>query len=64
MATILDTSLSGQRVGRELVNIARVRFHPCKIVTDNGTELTSNAILKCQEDRKVAWHYIEPGKPM
>ena len=29
-----------------------------------GTELTSNAILKWQEDRKVEWHYIAPGKPM
>lgn len=31
---------------------------------DNGTELTSNAILKWQGDRKVEWHYIAPGKPM
>ena len=29
-----------------------------------GTELTSNAILKWQEDCKVDWHYIAPGKPM
>jgi putative transposase len=29
-----------------------------------GTELTSNAILKWQEERKVEWHYIAPGKPM
>jgi putative transposase len=34
------------------------------VVSDNGTELTSNAILKWQEDRKVEWHYIAPGKPM
>ena len=30
----------------------------------SGTELTSNAILKWQEDREVEWHYIAPGKPM
>jgi len=30
----------------------------------SGTELTSNAILKWQEDRRVEWHYIAPGKPM
>ncbi|PQV57234.1 putative transposase, partial [Defluviimonas denitrificans] len=30
----------------------------------NGTELTSNAMLKWQEDRQVEWHYIAPGKPM
>ena len=34
------------------------------VVSDNGTELTSNAILKWQEERKVEWHYIAPGKPM
>ncbi len=34
------------------------------VVSDNGTELTSNAILKWQQDRRVAWHYIQPGKPM
>ncbi|MFC4734903.1 IS3 family transposase, partial [Salipiger abyssi] len=64
LATVVDTSLSGQRVGRELDSIARVRGYPCMVVSDNGTELTSNAILKWQEDRKVEWHYIAPGKPM
>ena len=33
------------------------------IVSDNGTELTSNAILKWQEERRVKRHYIAPGKP-
>tara|TARA_R110002012_G_scaffold137042_3_gene291529 strand:+ start:61448 stop:62248 length:801 start_codon:yes stop_codon:yes gene_type:complete len=34
------------------------------VVSDNGTELTSNAILKWQEDHRVEWHYIALGKPM
>jgi putative transposase len=34
------------------------------IVSDNGTELTSQAILEWQEDHAVEWHYIAPGKPM
>ena len=34
------------------------------IVSDNGTELTSNAILQWSDDHNVAWHYIAPGKPM
>ena len=34
------------------------------IVSDNGTELTSNAILGWAEARRVEWHYIAPGKPM
>jgi putative transposase len=34
------------------------------VVSDNGTELTSNAMLGWQQDRGVEWHYIAPGKPM
>ena len=34
------------------------------VVSDNGTELTCNAMLAWQQDRGVEWHYIAPGKPM
>lgn len=34
------------------------------VVSDNGTELTSKAMLKWQEDRRVEWHYIAPGELM
>ena len=34
------------------------------IVSDNGSELTSNAILKWSDEARVEWHYIAPGKPM
>jgi putative transposase len=64
LATVVDNSISGIRVARELDRIAEYRGYPCMVVSDNGTELTSNAILKWQEDRKVDWHYIAPGKPM
>lgn len=64
LAAVVDTSLSGIRVARELDRIAEMRGYPCMVVSDNGTELTSNAILKWQEDSKVEWHYIAPGKPM
>src|ERR1700759_5784751 len=43
--------------------IAELRNYPCMIVSDNGTELTSNAILAWQQERGVEWHYIAPGKP-
>ena len=33
------------------------------IVSDNGTELTSNAILKWCAEQQAEWHYIAPGKP-
>src|SRR3546814_18190028 len=33
------------------------------IVSDNGTELTSLAILRWTQERPVEWHYIAPSKP-
>ena len=33
------------------------------VVSDNGTELTSMAILRWSKEREVEWHYIAPGKP-
>src|SRR5207302_976559 len=63
-ALVADTSISGQRVARELDKILARRSRPATIVSDNGTELTSNAILRWADDRGVGWHYIAPGKPI
>ncbi len=41
-----------------------MRGRPHRIVSDNGTELTSTAILAWSDRQKVAWHYIAPGKPV
>jgi putative transposase len=64
LAAVADVSLSGRRVGRELDLLIAVRGRPRTIVSDNGTELTSNAILTWTDESKVGWHYIAPGKPM
>ncbi len=64
LALVVDTSLSGVRVARELDALIITRAGPLMIVSDNGTELTSRAILQWQEDHGVEWHYIAPGKPM
>jgi len=64
LATVADTSLSGQRVARELDLLIGSRGRPNTIVSDNGTEMTSNAILSWADQTKVGWHYIAPGKPM
>ena len=64
LGLVMDTSLTGLRVARELDRIAELRGYSCMIVSDNGTELTSNAILAWQQQRGVEWHYIAPGKPM
>ncbi len=63
LALVVDSSLSGVRVARELERLAEVRSLPLMIVSDNGTELTSHAILRWQEERGIEWHYIAPGKP-
>jgi len=62
LACIVDTSLSGRRVIRELGAIAERRGLPCMVVSDNGTELTSHAVLAWCQDAAVEWHYIATGK--
>lgn len=61
---VVDTSISGLRVVRELDDLIQKRGKPKQIVSDNGTEFTSAAILRWSENLSVGWHYIDPGKPM
>lgn len=63
LALVADTSLSGARVARELDAIISVRGQPATVVSDNGTEFTSTAILTWCQRTKIDWHYIAPGKP-
>lgn len=64
LAAIPDTSISGRRVARELMDLITRRGKPGMIVSDHGIEFTSNAILAWSKDHRVEWHYIAPGKPM
>ena len=64
LAAIPDTSISGRRVARELSALIERRGKPGLIVSDHGTEFTSNAVLSWSQDNQVAWHFIAPGKPM
>ena len=63
LCLVADTSLSGQRVARELDAVIARRGRPIACVSDNGTELTSMAILRWSQETRVDWHYIAPGKP-
>ena len=63
LVLVADTSLSGARVSRELDTLVAQRAPPLTVVSDNGTELTSVAILRWSQQRTVSWHYIMPGKP-
>jgi len=58
-----DNSLPGLRVARGLDAIVAERGPPLACVSDNGTELTSMAILRWSQETRVEWHYIAPGKP-
>jgi putative transposase len=64
LAAIPDTAISGKRVARELSALIERRGKPGMIVSDNGTEFTSNAVLSWSDENKVEWHFIAPGKPM
>jgi putative transposase len=48
---------------RELDALIARRGRPAMIVSDNGTELTSRAVLEWTNRAGVEWHYIAPGKP-
>jgi len=63
LCLVADTSLSGRRAARELDAIITRRGRPATCVSDNGTELTSVAILRWSQEARIDWHYIAPGKP-
>lgn len=64
LALVVDTSLSGLRVARELDQLIDRRGSPLMIISDNGTELTGKAILTWASTHGIGWHYITPGRPM
>jgi putative transposase len=63
LTLVADTSISGMRVARELDRLLGERGKPTTIVSDNGTELTSNAILRWADDHTVAWHLSRRASP-
>ena len=63
LALVVDTSIGGRRLARELDALIARRGKPAIIVSDNGTEMTSRAILEWTNRTGLAWHYIAPGKP-
>jgi putative transposase len=63
LAAVVDTLLPGDRDAREVDRIAEIRGYPCIVVRDNRTELTSNAILKWQEDRRSIGATSHPANP-
>ena len=63
LGIVVDTSLSGHRVIRALEALIEEHGQPREILSDNGTEFTSNTVVKWCNERGQKWRYIEPGKP-
>src|SRR5258707_1397586 len=63
LALVADTSVSGVRVARELDRLMIERGKPKMVVSDNGSELTGNAILTWADHTRVAWHYMRRANP-
>lgn len=64
LKTEIDTSLPALRVRRALEETVAQVGLPAKIRSDNGPEFISGVIAQWCEEKGVAWHFIEPGKPM
>ena len=63
LALVVDTSIGGHRMARELDALIARRGQPTMIVSDHGTEMTSRAMLEWSNRTGVHSHYIAPGKP-
>ncbi len=60
---LVDFSISGLRLARELDQLGERRPLPKRIVMDNGPELTSKAMFFWSQRTGVKLHFIQPGKP-
>jgi putative transposase len=63
VGNIVDTSIGGYRVARELDKIIEFRGKPKAIVCDNGPEFTSGKMFDWSQKNKVNLCFIQPGKP-
>jgi len=63
LALVVDTSIGGARLVRELDVLVASRGKPATIVSDNGTEMTSRTVLEWTNRAGIEWRYIVPGKP-
>lgn len=63
LGIVVDSSLSGRRVCKELSLLMSLYGKPTGLISDNGPEFTSNQVLSWSESHSVSWDYIEPGCP-
>lgn len=60
---VIDSSLQGSRLVRELSQLAELRGLPKAIKCDNGPEFTSKVMLKWADETGVQLGFIAKGKP-
>ncbi len=60
---VVETSLPGKSVLRALEEAIEEFGRPEEIISDNGTEFTSNIVLQWCHQKGQSWKYIAPGKP-
>lgn len=63
LGILVDSSLNSRRVVKTLEALIEEHGRPEEIISDNGTEFTSNTVLKWCHERGQKWEYIQPGKP-
>lgn len=63
LVQVADTSLSGPRIARGLDKVIAEQSMPQTIVSDNGREFTSMAILKWVQNTRIDWHYVARSSP-
>lgn len=63
VAIEVDFSFQSARVARLFEQLAQHRSLPKIIKSDNGSEFTSELMLKWSAERNIELHFIEPGRP-
>ena len=64
LALEVESSITGSAVGRFLDKVGMFRGYPKEILSDNGSEFTSNAMNNWTYDKKIMQVFIDPGKPI
>jgi len=60
---VVDTSISGYRVSRLMLDLLKTRRKPKSLVCDKGTEFSSMSMFFCARDNHLKLSFIQPGKP-
>jgi len=64
LAIVVDFSINGQRVARELDGIVAFRGKPEAITVDNGPEFAGLVLDRWAYNNQVKLDFIRPGKPV